>query len=198
MAEAIVRDWTRRDRSSLERWPVPTEPLYWLWSYNPVQAPPTRRSWAIDADGQLVGRITLGGILEWEWLGIYLRPDRLGKGIGREALALFLDLAFGGFGLRRVRLRVAAANLRAIRCYERVGFTAETSQWFTIPDHPSLALLRGPQYHDFWLYMMGEERPPRAFYREMSISANHWEFWKASTYAPTHPIACNAAADLGA
>ncbi|MEA4999421.1 MAG: GNAT family protein [Candidatus Limiplasma sp.] len=48
-----------------------------------------------------------------------------GRGIGREAIGILLDYAFGMLGLERVELEVAQENDRAIRCYERAGFRHE-------------------------------------------------------------------------
>lgn len=48
-----------------------------------------------------------------------------GRGFGSEALDLMLGYAFGTLGLERVELEVATENTRAIRCYERAGFTLE-------------------------------------------------------------------------
>ena len=57
-------------------------------------------------------------------IGIF-RPDLRGCGVGRKAIALALQAAFGELGLHRVELRVLAKNARAIRCYEAAGFRHE-------------------------------------------------------------------------
>jgi len=62
-------------------------------------------------------------------LGVTLgAEDRLGRGIGTEAIGLLLDFAFGYQNLHRVHLRVRARNARAIRCYEKCGFVKEGTQ----------------------------------------------------------------------
>lgn len=48
-----------------------------------------------------------------------------GKGIGKEAVGLLLEYAFRTLGLERVELEVATENKRAMRCYEKAGFTLE-------------------------------------------------------------------------
>lgn len=55
-------------------------------------------------------------------LGICLQPSSQGVGIGREALQLLLDHVRVSWPLRSVELRVRADNIRAIRCYEALGF----------------------------------------------------------------------------
>lgn len=122
-----VRPWTRIDRSRVERWERPDLPAHWLTG---MVEPGRRESYAIDRGAELVGRITLRGFgviavgLEpWHVarIGIYLRPDCYGQGIGTAALQAFLELS-QLIGLDLLRLDVAIDNERAIRCYEKVGF----------------------------------------------------------------------------
>ena len=54
-------------------------------------------------------------------IGLFSEDD-LGQGIGRQAVRLTLDHAFGPMGLRRVDLRVLDFNARAIACYRACGF----------------------------------------------------------------------------
>jgi RimJ/RimL family protein N-acetyltransferase len=51
--------------------------------------------------------------------------DAWGKGYGTEATDLMLAHAFGPLGLHRVALTVFEFNERAIRSYEKSGFTVE-------------------------------------------------------------------------
>ena len=48
-----------------------------------------------------------------------------GRGIGTEAIGLMLTYAFAMLGLERVELEVATDNRRAMRCYQKAGFTLE-------------------------------------------------------------------------
>jgi RimJ/RimL family protein N-acetyltransferase len=52
-------------------------------------------------------------------------PDAWGSGFGTEATELMLWLAFERIGLHRVALSVFDFNDRAIRSYEKAGFTVE-------------------------------------------------------------------------
>lgn len=56
---------------------------------------------------------------------ISLRPGIRGRGIGEEATKALLRLAFDKWNLERVYLSVLPENIRAIRLYERCGFTCE-------------------------------------------------------------------------
>lgn len=92
---------------------------------------PDRRSDAYFASrgpgGDLEGFVYLdvkdGGAVE---IGLGLRPDLTGRGLGSAFTAAAVQLARDR-GAERVTLAVAAFNLRAITVYERAGF-AETGR----------------------------------------------------------------------
>lgn len=78
---------------------------------------------------RLLGDVGLGGI-SWShgdaFLGIGIGDrDFWGKGYGSDAMRLALRYAFTELNLRRVTLNVYEYNLRAIRCYEKLGFQHE-------------------------------------------------------------------------
>jgi RimJ/RimL family protein N-acetyltransferase len=52
-------------------------------------------------------------------------PANRGRGYGAEAIGLLLEYGFRTLNLNRVELKVYANNPRAIRCYEKCGFTQE-------------------------------------------------------------------------
>ncbi|QHT63114.1 GNAT family N-acetyltransferase [Paenibacillus lycopersici] len=56
-------------------------------------------------------------------IGIDMRPDLTGKGNGGPFLAFVLEQIGQSFGERPFRLTVARFNQRAIRLYERFGFS---------------------------------------------------------------------------
>nr|WP_246252582.1 GNAT family protein [Sulfitobacter algicola] len=67
----------------------------------------------------------------------------LDRGIGREAICLTLDHAFGDMGLHRVDLRVLSYNQHAIRCYTSCGFVHEGTE--------REAAWVGGAWHDDWI-----------------------------------------------
>ena len=86
-----------------------------------------RRYFAVDRDARLAGFFVVkleDGIAV---LGLGLRPDLTGRGLGAELLATGLRFA-EGLGAERCTLAVAAFNRRAITVYERAGF-AEVSRY---------------------------------------------------------------------
>ena len=58
-------------------------------------------------------------------MAIVLCAEHCGQGYGKEAVRLLLSYAFRHMNLRKVTLKVFADNYRAIRCYEKCGFTVE-------------------------------------------------------------------------
>lgn len=55
-------------------------------------------------------------------IGLGLRPDRTGRGLGLTFVHAGMDFARSAFAPKRFRLYVFAWNERAIRVYERAGF----------------------------------------------------------------------------
>jgi ribosomal-protein-alanine N-acetyltransferase len=112
------------------------------WHYDP---PYTFYDWASDGDDLALllnaksrkGRFfsvfeeedELAGFFEYQVegdtvvVGLGLRPEMTGHGFGAEFVEQGLEFARETFGPKEFRLAVAAFNARAIRVYERVGFT---------------------------------------------------------------------------
>ena len=73
-------------------------------------------------EGELVGSFQFevrGATVE---LGLGLRPDLTGKGLGLDFLTAGMNFAREWFEPKRFTLAVATFNGRAIRIYERAGF----------------------------------------------------------------------------
>jgi [ribosomal protein S18]-alanine N-acetyltransferase len=83
-----------------------------------------------------------GDIVE---VGIGLRPDLTGRGLGESFLRAQLDYATGQWYPARFRLFVAAWNERAIRLYGRFGFSEvgrETRHFELVGDHEFVEMER--------------------------------------------------------
>ena len=93
-------------------------------------------AWA-DSTGELLGHVsygpdgqipTAGGYRYSEDaldIGLGLRPDLCGQGLGGEFLSRCLRFAQETYGASRFRLSVAAFNQHAIRAYQKAGFSIE-------------------------------------------------------------------------
>jgi [ribosomal protein S18]-alanine N-acetyltransferase len=77
---------------------------------------------ARDASGELIGYFGLGFGDGIAGIGVGLRPDLTGRGLGLEFLEQGLAFATERYSPKRFRLSVAVFNKRAITVYERAGF----------------------------------------------------------------------------
>jgi aminoglycoside 6'-N-acetyltransferase len=81
---------------------------------------------AIEVDGALVGMLLVGEEEEPDYrhasLDIALATEHQGRGIGPEAMRLAIGHLIAERGHHRFTIDPAAANERAIRAYERLGF----------------------------------------------------------------------------
>jgi ribosomal-protein-alanine N-acetyltransferase len=82
---------------------------------------------AHDATGELVGYFGLVHTDGVVGVGVGLRPDLAGRGLGQAFLEAGLAFASERFAPRRFKLVVAEFNQRAITVYERVGFVSTRS-----------------------------------------------------------------------
>ena len=83
---------------------------------------PERFYEALDEEGLLVGNYYFeekGDALE---IGLGMRPDLTGRGLGLEFFRAGLDFAREQFRPESIILNVASFNERAIKVYERAGF----------------------------------------------------------------------------
>ena len=81
---------------------------------------------AIEVDGQVAGMIQFSEELTPDYrhagIDIFVATDFQGRGIGPEAIRLVAHHLFEDRGHHRLIIDPAAANKRAIRAYEKVGF----------------------------------------------------------------------------
>ena len=77
---------------------------------------------------QLIGSISLmhiNSIHRTAELGIFIGDeDHLSKGYGSDAIKLILDYGFNQLNLNNIMLKVIGFNKRALRAYEKCGFTS--------------------------------------------------------------------------
>jgi aminoglycoside 6'-N-acetyltransferase len=81
---------------------------------------------AIEADGGVIGAIQYSEEPTPDYrhagMDIFLATSRHGQGLGEEALGVLARYLFDERGHHRLTIDPAAANERAIRVYQRVGF----------------------------------------------------------------------------
>ena len=81
---------------------------------------------AIEVGGAFAGVVTYSEELDPDYrragIDIFLAEAYQGRGYGSEAIRVLARHLFGERGHHRLTIDPAAANVRAIRAYERVGF----------------------------------------------------------------------------
>jgi len=141
-----LREYLLSDVEALYQWRTLDEIVWWTGSYvwpesleqarafveaqvNNVD--PANRKFAIcrREDDKYLGHIG------YEYLDLRRQNTEVGivigdvtslsKGLGEEALRLFLKVCFEELNLHRVGLRVIRANKRGYRCYRKCGFKEE-------------------------------------------------------------------------
>ena len=127
------RSLTQADAEAIALWHYPEPFSFYDWAEDPDDLAelldPALRSDAYfaveDGLGDLIGYFSFKsrdpGMLE---IGLGLRPDRTGQGLGGAFLQAGLDFARSRFEPGQFVLSVATFNRRAITVYERAGFTA--------------------------------------------------------------------------
>jgi RimJ/RimL family protein N-acetyltransferase len=185
-----IRSWTFHDDELLDEWPPyndPTEPLWNLprqaayggdhWGQF-FEGSGMRRTWAVeDRSGGLIGRISLRDIdtrRSQARLGITFGAPYIGRGLGTEALGLFLDHYFTELGFEVMLLDVAAPNQRAVRAYERLGFSHVGSDWRIADSRFDRRILTDPRYAQIYRFFRQGQRGLYVEFFEMRLLKEAW------------------------
>jgi RimJ/RimL family protein N-acetyltransferase len=191
-ARITIRPWQRSDDELANEWPPYNDPLDPLWNLprqfslgetwsSFFEMGPPRLSWAVeDHDGRLIGRITLRERDEQKRqarLGITFGAPYVGRGLGTEALALFLDGYFfnesAGDYLAMV-LDVAAPNVRAVRSYQRLGFGYVESDWRDAGSTFDRRVLDMARYRELRRFFRPSPRGLAVEFYEMRLTREEW------------------------
>ena len=185
-----IRTWTFHDDELLDDWPPyndPTEPLWNLprraayggdqWGQF-FEGSGMRRTWAVeDRSGRLIGRISLRDIDNAKAqarLGITFGAPYIGRGLGTDALGLFLDHYFTDLGFLALLLDVAAPNQRAVRAYERLGFSYIGGDWRQADSRFDGRILSDPHYAQIHRFFRQSQRGLEVEFFEMRLLKEEW------------------------
>jgi len=185
-----IRAWTFHDDELLDEWPPyndPTEPLWNLprqvayggdqWGQF-FEGSGMRRTWAVeDRLGCLIGRISLRDIDNRKAharLGITFGAPYIGRGLGTEALRMFLDHYFTDLGFQVMLLDVAAPNQRAVRAYERLGFSHVGGDWRQADSRFDRRILDDPRYAQIHRFFRQGQRGLYVEFFEMRLLKEEW------------------------
>jgi ribosomal-protein-alanine N-acetyltransferase len=127
------RPLEQADAEAVASWRYPEPYAFYDWPADPddlaeLLDPEARRRGGYHAvegdDGELIGFATCSEAAGVAELGLGLRPDHTGRGLGGAFLTATLDWATERYAPTEFSLSVAAFNRRAIIVYERAGFEA--------------------------------------------------------------------------
>jgi putative acetyltransferase len=101
-----------------------------MWRRRLAEPPEGLFSLVACVDGEVVGSLSLEASIRWRkrhgaTLGMVVRDDWQGKGVGTAHMDAALDLADNWLNLTRVELRVYVDNAPAIALYKKFGFEIE-------------------------------------------------------------------------
>lgn len=189
-AQLCIRPLKRQDMDARQCWPPFNDPLQLIWDMPRFSRQENDRwfarlndrrhylAYAVDdLDGLLIGMLSLRDI-SWDSsarLGIAFRSTHVGKGYGTEAMAQFLPYFFHTLGFQRMVLDVAAANLRAVRCYHKLGFHKVRSFWRSLDGPLDFELLDRPEYAQFHPFFRQRWGRVETLYCDMELSRRDWD-----------------------
>ena len=190
-----IRPMQRVDLDAMMRWRPFADPLYRPFDF-PSQSraehirwfewrskDPSRRLYTIMDEGhRIIGSLTLREIngKQSARLGITIGADFVSQGYGTEALKLFLDYFFSRMEFARIVLDVAATNLRAVRCYQTMGFR-EVGRHYRPASDPSYRILQQePHYRHLLRYFRRQGTATQVLFYDMALSREEWQSPAAS------------------
>jgi RimJ/RimL family protein N-acetyltransferase len=184
-----LRSWTFHDDELADDWPSYNDPLEPLWNlprqvglsgdvWSFFESSAMRRTWAVeDRTGHLIGRISLRDIdtrKSQARLGITFGAPYIGRGLGTEALALFLTYYFTELGFQIMVLDVAAPNQRAVRSYERLGFSFVGGDWRIADSRFNQRILDAPAYASLQRFFRRGQHGLYVEFYEMQLHKDDW------------------------
>lgn len=126
-----VRPLTETDSEVIATWRYPGR----YSTYDPDEpVTPERGFWAVEHEGELIGYCSFGqaarvpGAVEEEGIldvGYGMRPDLMGRGLGRDFVGAILDHGTREFSPQRFRLLILEWNERSRRAAAALGFQTE-------------------------------------------------------------------------
>ena len=174
-----LRPITRVDAEAISRWRYGAP--YSMYDGDPASVPSLLEPRFLyhsvfNENGELVGYFCFGedariptgrrlGVYEGEDaldVGLGMRPDLTGRGLGTAFVRAGLRFAQDAYGPPAFRLTVAASNARAVHVYERAGFER-------VEEFGDLR----PEGGREWLLMRREAKAPGSLPHD-STSASRW------------------------
>jgi RimJ/RimL family protein N-acetyltransferase len=204
-SRVTIRPMKRADLDAMIEWRPFSDPLYQPFDL-PRQSKaehihwfewrsrdPSRRLYTIeDEKGQVIGSLTLREIdgQQSARLGITIGADFVSQGYGTEALRLFFTHFFEEMGFARIVLDVAATNLRAVRCYQALGFREVGWQYRPASEPSYRVLLRDPRYRHLRQFFRRQGITTEVLFYDMALTREEWrvQFHGETNDVLGHPL----------
>ena len=185
----ILRDMVRSDLDQMQRWRPHADPLSTTWNtrwhssadmdswLSRYMRDDSRSVYAIALhDAQIIGRLSLRHIYSGQHavLGIALGTDWMGQGYGTEAIRAFMPYYFYTMGFRVLLLDVAALNVRAVRCYQKVGFVTTGEHFRPVTSTEARAFMRSPQYQELSHLTRQWRGQHQMLFYDMELGRDRW------------------------
>jgi RimJ/RimL family protein N-acetyltransferase len=144
-ADKAIQQWHAR-------WMTPAEADTWIARWPAQWSAETGASWAIEADGLVVGQVGLRMIdlaAGTAHISYWVRPEARGHGYAPRALAAVTDWSLGELGLHRLELNHSTANEASCKVATKAGYAAEgikrsqalhADGWHDMHTHTRLAI----------------------------------------------------------
>lgn len=194
-----IRPMEQADLVAMMKWRRFADPLYQPFDF-PRQSraehlrwfewrskDPSRRLCSIEDEAhRVIGSLTLREINSRRSarLGITIGADFVSQGYGTEALQLFLDYYFGEMGFQQMILDVAATNLRAVRCYQALGFRQVGFHYRAATETSYRILQEEPQYRHLRRFFRRQGTVTQVMFYDMILTQDEWEArpsWQVDT-----------------
>jgi RimJ/RimL family protein N-acetyltransferase len=186
-----VRTLRSADLDAMDAWRPFEDALHSLWGV-PHSTPLSRSIWFAvygsdpsrlwyvverNTDGQVMGALSLREIVHnaSARLGVSFGADYVDLGYGSEALRVFFPYYFTTLEFPRIVLDVAAANLRAVHVYERLGFRYTGSHYREVPDDMDLSFLEQEQFKPLRIHFRDRFGQKQLLFYDMALDRTAWE-----------------------
>jgi RimJ/RimL family protein N-acetyltransferase len=185
----ILRDMLLPDLEQMQQWRPFSNPLSPTWNIHwrniqdmegwlgRLKHDASRRIYAITLkDGTVIGRLSLRHIYTGQHavLGIALGADWVGSGYGTEALQAFMPYFFDVLHFDSMWLDVAAPNLRAVKCYEKVGFVRTREQFRSVTSGEARAFRSMPEYAELSSMLTQQNGRCQMLFYDMELTRDEW------------------------
>ncbi len=185
----VLRRMVRADLDQIQTWRPFHNPLSPTWNLRwygeadmnnwirGYENDPSRLMFAVALhDGQVIGRLSLRQIRPGQSavLGIALGAPWVSHGYGTEILQGFMPFYFNKLGFQVLRLDVAAPNMRAVRCYEKVGFVKTGESFRSVTAMDARAFMETPEYAAHPQFLRRRFGQNMMLFYDMELSRERW------------------------